>query len=523
MGGFAGVIGAPGALGLARRLGRVLDARGPASRHEIDAGDTALVVTSSAPGAPPVATVDGWTVAVDGPLHNLDALARELELDPSVGPAAVAAQLLARLGVERALSRLAGPVAVAAASATEGLVARDRAGERPLFLARAGRGMAFASEARALSLAGLAGPVEPGAVRRFVALGSVLPPVAWRQGALALAPATRMDLRPSPRSWREWTLPVHPLLGGGNRERWLRSVRFALDLAFASRARAAKPYAIAVSGGMASAALLAHLPVHHRPALALVLAGDEGGREAAARAGLPVKRVDIDVTALLDEVVLDAPVATPLGLATLALARAAWAEGMVGLALGTGHGYPFDPPGADWRARLGRRVARRPALEALLEGLGPLSPGDREAGVATELESLLAAAPAEEEGLAAHWVRGHARAEVDDALAACGAFGLEPVLPFVDQGVLQVATQVPCAVHHARGRRSLLAEVGGVASVPSLVPAVDWPATDVAAALEGWVSPDHARGVLAAGGAWAPRSFRLRSLAAWRAGSPGVG
>ncbi|MBM4367880.1 MAG: hypothetical protein FJ102_16830, partial [Deltaproteobacteria bacterium] len=112
MGGFAGVIGAPGALGLARRLGRVLDARGPASRHEMDAGDTALVVTSSAAGAPPVATVDGWTVAVDGPLQNLDALARELELDPSVGPAAVTAQLLARLGVERALSRLAGPVAV---------------------------------------------------------------------------------------------------------------------------------------------------------------------------------------------------------------------------------------------------------------------------------------------------------------------------------------------------------------------------------------------------------------------------
>ncbi len=523
MGGFAGVIGAPGALGLARRLGRVLDARGPASRHEIDGGRAAFVVTTSAAGVPPVATVEDWTVAVDGPMQNLDALARELEIDPAVGPAAVTAHLLARLGVERTLSRLAGPVAVAAASATEGFVGRDRAGERPLFLARAGEGMAFATEARALSLAGLAGAVEPGAVRRFVALGTVFPPVAWRQGALALAPATWMDTGPSPRSWRGWTLPVHPLLGGGNRERWLRSVKYALDLAFASRARGAMPYAIAVSGGLASAAMLAHLPVHHRPALALVLAGDEAGREAATRAGLPVKRVEIDVASLLDEVVLDAPIATSLGLATLALARAAWAEGMVGLALGTGHAFPFDPPEASWRARLGRRVAAGPAVDALLAALGPLSPGDREAGVCTELEALLAAAPGEDEVLAAHWVLGHAGPELGDAVAACGAFGLEPILPFVDQGVLQVATQVPCAVHHARARRSLLAEIGGVASVPSLAPVVEWPSIDVAATLEGWVSPDHARGVLAAGGAWSQRSFRLRSLAAWRAGTPGVG
>ncbi len=523
MGGFAGVIGAPSALGSARRLGRVLDARGPAARHEIDGGQAAFVVTTSVPSAPPVATVGGWTVAVDGPLQNLDALVRELELEPGSGSAAVMATLLERLGVERALSRLAGPVAVAAASADEGFVARDRAGERPVFLARLGDGIAFASEARALSLAGLTGPVEPGALRRFVALGTVLPPVSWRQGALGLAPATWLDAGPALRSWRGWTLPVHPLLGGGNRERWLRSVKYALDLAFASRARAAMPYALAVSGGLASAALLAHLPVHHRPALALVLAGDEAGHEAATRAGLPVKRVDIDVASLLDEVVLDAPVATPLGLATLAFARAAWVEGMVGLALGSGHAFPFDPPEANWRARLGRRVVPSTGVDALLATLGPLSPGDREAGVVAELEALLAAAPGDDAALAAHWALGQARPEVQEAVAACGAFGLEPILPFVDQGILQVATQVPCAVHHARGRRSLLAEMGGREPVAPSSPHLTWPDNDVVAALEGWVAPAHVRGVLAAGGAWASRSFRLRSLAAWRAGTPGVG
>ena len=517
MSGFAGFMNTatPGAL--VRRMGRVIDARGPVARHEVEAPGCAFVVTQSGGGGRPVATLEGWTVAIDGQVLNAASLAREMGFDPADGPAATVARLLRQVGGAQTLSRLAGPAAVAAWNPDErvGFVSRDRIGERPVFVASEGDGLAFASEARALSQAGLAGSLDPAALRRFVAASAVVPPGSWARGARALAPGAWEELGVQRRQSRGWNLPVPTPGAGGNRERWLKSVRFALDHAFSARARVAGPYAIGVSGGLGSAALLACLPAHDRPSLALVL--DDEGEASAARAGIRAQRVRVDANAVFDEVALDAPVGTPVGLAYLALARAAWAEGLSGLALGTGHGYAFDPPRPLLGDRLGQLIQPRSGLRRFLDEVGPL-PGDAEAGVFAEVEALAAAVPVDDVAAGAHWLGGRVtlpEVHLRDAVAACAAYGLVPLLPMVDQGVIQVATQVPCGVHHHRARRSLLAELGGVVSRDPAWPAVPMELPpDLDRQLGGLVSAAHVRAVVR-DPAWASRAFRLASLAQW--------
>lgn len=518
MSGFAGVMNTAEGVHAARRMGRVLDARGPAARHEVVVDGAAFVVTQSGTGGVPVAAVDGWTVAIEGQVLNAAALAREMAYDPAEGPAATVARLLAQVGVERTLARLAGPAAVAGwhAATKRGFVCRDRIGERQVYLSQNKGVLAFASEARALAQGGIAGEVDGAAVRRFVASSAVLPPCCWRRGARALAPASWVDCGGDGQDRRGWTLPVHAPGGGGNRERWVKSVRYALDHAFSARARVAGDYALAVSGGLGSAALLANLPAHDRPAVVLVT--DDPGEAAARASGLPVKRVELRVDLALDEVVLDAPVASEGGLFFLGLARAAWEAGLSGLALGAGHRYAFDPPRPGPLARVDRFLRPQGALARLLDELGPPLPGDAEAGLLAEWEALAASAPVDDPALAAHWLAGRSllpEVELRDAVSACAAYGLEALLPLADAGVVQVAAQVPCDVHHARARRSLLAELGDTSprfpSAPRLSP--PWP-PDIEERLAPWVAPDHVRAVLA-NPALAGRAHRLGALAQW--------
>ena len=509
MSGLAGLFGgaSPAAL---RRLARPLDGRGPGARWEGLHEGTGFVVVRSGPAedGPAVAVVHGRLVAVAGHALNRLALAREFSLPDTSGVAEVFGEIVEFVGPERAASRLTGCLAFAVWDPTSGerFLQRDASGLRPLEVVATADGFAFATEGRSLALAGQAGEREPAAVAEAVRAGAPRAPGGYWRGVERLpaggtwsargaqAPLRDAPARPAP----------HPAGAGGNAERWLRSVRYGLELAAVGRMRAAGTTAIALSSGLASAALLACRAPGAVPELALVLDGPEAtlADSRAAALGVRTRRVSLAGEAfaeLLDELPMSPAFLQPEAWMWAALARAAWQEGATGLLAGCGAGPGFDPAPAGVRAGL-RAFLPRPAAARQ----GP--PG---APLAND-------APAEPMD---PWTE---LAEVDLAAldAGASAFGVAPLAPFADPAVLAVARQVPVGVHHGGGRRALLAAIasaGGVAAVPQApqrpaLPLADWLAQldpdGLPEALGHTLDPEHVRAVVAGGRAGEPAMLR---------------
>jgi asparagine synthase (glutamine-hydrolysing) len=160
------------------------------------------------------------------------------------------------------LPRLNGEFAVAIwdRRSRELFLARDRFGVRPLFLTGAGRGLAFASEVKALLR-------RPGAVRRLDPLGlvdtftlwSTLPDRTAFEGVRELRPGHYLRWGPEglleERSW--WDLSFEPREPARPDEDLARELRDLLREATRIRLRADVPVAAYLSGGIDSSLLVA--------------------------------------------------------------------------------------------------------------------------------------------------------------------------------------------------------------------------------------------------------------------------
>lgn len=195
---------------LADVLGRALAHRGPDGcgawwdSRDLDAllVHRRLAIIDPGPGgAQPMATFDGrWRIVFNGEIFNYRELRDELESDgerfASTSDTEVLLRLIARQG-PRALARVRGMFALACWDADERslLLARDRFGIKPLYVAASPRRLAFASELGALQKAGLVQTTPaPEGVLGFLAWGSVPPPLTWLRGVEMLPPGT----------WRMW-------------------------------------------------------------------------------------------------------------------------------------------------------------------------------------------------------------------------------------------------------------------------------------------------------------------------------
>jgi len=210
--GIAGVVRLDGAIaaGVSASLDAALAHRGPDGRGAWRSPDGAallvhrrLAIIDPGPsGAQPMSTPDGrHQIVFNGEIYNYRELRRELESRgerfATNSDTEVLLRLLARDDAG-ALARVRGMFAFAwwDAQARALVLARDRFGIKPLYVAAADRSIAFASEAQALVAAGLADPaVDPAGVLAFLAWGSVPPPLTWAGGIESLAPGT----------WRRWT------------------------------------------------------------------------------------------------------------------------------------------------------------------------------------------------------------------------------------------------------------------------------------------------------------------------------
>jgi asparagine synthase (glutamine-hydrolysing) len=187
------------------------------------------VIDLSAAGHQPMSSPDGrWMIAYNGELYNTARVRADLGLPDSAyrshSDTEVLLYAVARWGVERALPRLNGMFAFAVWDAHERelWLARDRFGEKPLYLAWADGRMVFGSELAAVrTVPGVGGEVDREALALLLRRGYVPAPRSIYTGVSKLPAGSVLRVgvdHPTPREIRYWS-PVEEALSAGSSPR----------------------------------------------------------------------------------------------------------------------------------------------------------------------------------------------------------------------------------------------------------------------------------------------------------------
>ncbi len=262
--GIAGATGV-GARELVEAMRDLLAHRGPDGKgifsdHEIALGHRRLsIIDLSDAASQPFASEDGaLQIVFNGEIYDYVELREELRAKGRKFRSASDTEVILR-GYEewgeRVLERLNGMFAIALydARAKRLLLARDRAGEKPLHFGWYGDRFVFASELRAFSALGKLSP-SPVGVARFLCYDYVPAPSSALQGfeKLAGGEALSLDLETKKtRKWRYWRPRFEPKLRVSPDEAKER-LRAALTASVKIRLRSDVPLGVFLSGGVDS-------------------------------------------------------------------------------------------------------------------------------------------------------------------------------------------------------------------------------------------------------------------------------
>lgn len=188
------------------------------------------------------------------------------------------------------------------------ILARDRAGKKPLFYARVDQGLAFASELRPLlALLDRVPPHSTAALADYLRLGFVPHPETVYEGIFALPPGATLAFTPGGAADIQpyWTPPTAAAYVG-TREDALAALDVQLREAVTLRLRSDVPVGMFLSGGIDSGLVAAYAAqAGARDLLCFVVqVADQRLNEApaagrtAARLGLPVETVDLSMAPL---------------------------------------------------------------------------------------------------------------------------------------------------------------------------------------------------------------------------------
>mgnify|MGYP006278212163 CR=1 FL=1 len=215
------------------------------------------------------------TVAQNGEIYNYVELRTELERAgrrmQTACDTEVIAHLYALYGLG-AFERMRGMFAVAIWDRERRrlVLARDRAGKKPLYVMQRGGEVLFGSEAKALLAALPSVPaVDPTALLEFFAFGYVAGRQSIFEGMERLQPGSALTIdvdsgRTSRTDW--WTWPAAASHDTMSEAEAIERIRAELDDAVRIRMRSDVPLGAFLSGGMDSAAVLALMAKHsNRP------------------------------------------------------------------------------------------------------------------------------------------------------------------------------------------------------------------------------------------------------------------
>jgi asparagine synthase (glutamine-hydrolysing) len=233
-------------------------------------GAARLSVIDVAGGHQPMA-VDGGRVTVvqNGEIYNYVELRDELASRGRIFSTSSDTEVIAALYAERgdaAFERMRGMFAIAIWDAPRRrlVLARDRAGKKPLYYMQAGDRFLFASEPKAILAALPRVPdVSMGALLEFLTFGYVAGEAAIFTGMRRVPPGALLLLEASaaPRTVRYWTWPESSDVEVPEAE-YLERLGAELDEAVRIRLRSDVPVGAFVSGGLDSATVLALMAKH---------------------------------------------------------------------------------------------------------------------------------------------------------------------------------------------------------------------------------------------------------------------
>lgn len=245
--------------------------RGPDDHGMVVHGETALgmrrlSIIDVAHGHQPISTRDGsLTIVFNGEIYNFADIKTELEAAGQIFQTSSDTEtiLLAyqTWGVD-CLQRLRGMFSFAILDHRDGslFIARDRLGVKPLYYARIGRQLVFASEIKAmLEHPAIGRTVNSQAVDDYLALRYVPGPHTLFQGIEKFPPAHYLIWRDGGatlhRYWRHDTLPPWR----GSREEAQEAFNSVFDEATRLRMVSERPVGAFLSGGLDSTAIVASL------------------------------------------------------------------------------------------------------------------------------------------------------------------------------------------------------------------------------------------------------------------------
>jgi asparagine synthase (glutamine-hydrolysing) len=305
--GIAGEVRRDGRLPDVAAVGRMIDtmgSRGPDGAGVWSAGPIALghrrlaIIDLSGRGHQPMVDAElGLAVAFNGCIYNHQQLRRELEAAGHRFVSTSDTEVLLkgwREWGEGLVDRLAGMFAFALAERDTGrlVLARDRLGVKPLYLAEVDGALRFGSTVPAVVAGGgVDTTIDPVALHHYLTFHAVVPaPRTLLSGVTKLAPATILVVEPDGRRrereyWNPWVDgPPAAAPSGGRASRdpiaWQEAVEAALRLAVRRRLVADVPVGVLLSGGLDSSLIVALLAEEGQDALATFSIGfDSAGGE----------------------------------------------------------------------------------------------------------------------------------------------------------------------------------------------------------------------------------------------------
>jgi asparagine synthase (glutamine-hydrolysing) len=376
--------------------------RGPDEEGSYRSGDVSLAVRrlaiiDVAGGHQPYFSEDRDVVAVfNGEIYGFESLRRELEGAGHRFATEADGEVIVH-GYEEwgddFLRRIDGMFAIALWDARNKrlLLARDRLGKKPLYVARHPSGdVSFASELQALLQDPLVGrEVDEDAVAHYLKLGYVPSPLCAFRNVSKLVPGTALVWQPDGvREHRYWTLDYEPKLGVGHQEA-VAELDDRVGAATRARLVSDVPLGAFLSGGVDSSLVVAHMvEATERPVKTFSIGFDDpryDERPHAARVARALRTehhddliTPDDLTSVLPRLVRQygEPYADSSAVPTFYLARMARSEVTVAL---TGDGGDELLAGyerhvaARWASAFDRAPAflRRPLVRAGLGLFGP--------------------------------------------------------------------------------------------------------------------------------------------------------
>jgi asparagine synthase (glutamine-hydrolysing) len=331
------------------------------------------IIEPSSASAQPMTGADGRSaISFNGEIYNYQELRTELGRNGHRFRTSSDTEVLL-IGFTyhgpRFFERLDGMFAAALWDGTRLVLVRDRFGMKPLFYARQGYELLFASEPKALLAAGAAAQVRPQGILEYMLLNTTQGVGCMYRGMTQVEPGAFVSVRPGeePVTTRYWDIPTPPRPARPHWAPILGEARSVLDRAVRRHLVSDRPVGIYLSGGIDSS-LVASTAAAIVPRLrSFSLAFDGAGHDAyqgfaervADRFGMThvsVTMKDTEVPDLLTEMteLADEPQGDSADVAVYALSRIAREHVRVVL---TGDGG--DEVFGGYRRHRGERLARR--------------------------------------------------------------------------------------------------------------------------------------------------------------------